>query len=189
MYKMLVSEREEVSCGGMGGRNRALLILILASLVSVSASAWSSRPSLILASLVTTVTTKSFFPSLSNFQQHDQTASNRCFLKTKFRLSETFNDRLSLSSWEMTERASGVAETTTTTTAEEDWVRTGQEDLVKVQDTAKELQLKQHYMRVNVDLIKGVVEEVIVNIVEKEQERRNRSKEARWMRKLYKRIG
>ena len=85
----------------------------------------------------------------------------------------------------MTDRASGVAETTTTTTAEEDWVRTGQEDLVKVQDTAKELQLKQHYMRV----IKGVVEEVIVNIVEKEQERRNRSKEARWMRKLYKRIG
>ena len=89
----------------------------------------------------------------------------------------------------MTDRASGVAETTTTTTAEEDWVRTGQEDLVKVQDTAKELQLKQHYMRANVDLIKGVVEEVIVNIVEKEQERRNRSKEARWMRKLYKRIG
>ena len=184
---MLVSEREEVSCGGMGGRNRALLILILVSLVSVSASTWS-RPSLILASLVTTVTTKSFFPSLSNFQQHDQTDSNRCFLKTKFRLSETFNDRLSLSSWEMTERASGVAETTTTT-AEEDWVRTGQEDLVKVQDTAKALQLKQHYMRANVDLIKGVVEEVIVNIVEKEQERRNRSKEARWMRKLYKRIG
>ena len=88
----------------------------------------------------------------------------------------------------MTDRASGVAETTTTTTAEEG-VGMGQEGLVKGQDTAKELQLKQHYMRVNVDLIKGVVEEVIVNIVEKEQERRNRSKEARWMRKLYKRIG
>ena len=46
-------------------------------------------------------------------------------------------------------------------------------------------QLK-HYMRVNVDLIKGVEEEVIVKIVAKEEES---IKEDRWMRKMYKRMG
>ena len=95
----------------------------------------------------------------------------------------------------MTEGVSGVAETaettttTSTTATTEERVRMGHEDIAKNQDSSeeqKELRLKQHYMRVNVDLIKGVVEEVIVNIVEKEEEG---IKEDRWMRKMYKRMG
>ena len=55
--------------------------------------------------------------------------------------------------------------------------------------------MEKHYMRVNVDLIKGVLEEVMVNIVAKkngdegEERSRNSRKEDRWLRKWYKRMG
>ena len=107
----------------------------------------------------------------------------------------------------MTEIVSGVAETATTTTTTstttsttattEERVRMVHEDIVTNQDSSeerKELRLKQHYMRVDVDLIKGVLEEVIVNTVEKkgeedEERRISSKKEDWWLRKWYKRMG
>ena len=91
------------------------------------------------------------------------------------------------------------------TTLTKEGVQMGEEGYVKNEDIAtgkrdRELRghegLEKRYMRVNVDLIKGVLEEVIVNIVEKkkdeEDEERSRNssrKEERWLRKWYKRMG
>ena len=93
----------------------------------------------------------------------------------------------------MTEKVTGGAGTKEDNNLKKMGVRRGGEVNVKED---REFGFKQHYMRVNVDLIKGVLEEVIVNIVEKkkgeeedEERRKSRSKEDRWLRKWYKRMG
>ena len=103
----------------------------------------------------------------------------------------------------MTGRMNATASATTTSSTKEGaWMGEG---YVKNEDIStgkmgRELRgnegLEKHlYMRVNVDLIKGVLEEVMVNIVEKkkgdedEKRKRNSRKEDRWLRKWYKRMG
>ena len=103
-----------------------------------------------------------------------------------------------------TTTSTGVAETTTTTEGQnifKEGIRMG-DGSVKLLEHEKEVvevkkeqdgdigeermdrQLK-HYMRVNVDLIEGVLKEVIVNYDKEEKG----GKEERWLRKWYKRMG
>ena len=101
-----------------------------------------------------------------------------------------------------TTTTTGVAETTTTTEGQnifEEWIGDGSVKLLEQEKEVVEVKKEQggdieeermdrhlkHYMRVNVDLIEGVLKEVIVNYDKEEKG----GKEERWLRKWYKRMG
>ena len=97
----------------------------------------------------------------------------------------------------MNEKMSAIAESHNLTKEREEYVKN--EDITTTGKMGREVRgnegMEKHYMRVNVDLIKGVLEEVMVSIVEKkrgdedEERSRNSRKEDRWLRKWYKRMG
>ena len=100
-----------------------------------------------------------------------------------------------------TTTTTGVGETTTTTEGQnifKEGIRMG-DGSVKLLEHEKEVEKEQdgdigeermdsqlkHYMRVNVDIIEGVLKDVIVNYDKEEKG----GKEERWLRKWYKRMG
>ena len=99
----------------------------------------------------------------------------------------------------MSEKEHRVAETITTSTTKgvrmgdgsvkmlkkEEKVEVKKEQAGDLGEKRMNRQLK-HYMRVNVDLIEGVLKEVIVVRYDKEEKD---SREDRWLRKWYKRMG